>query len=98
MCTSILELVACNGSGKSPEGWVSLTHAAISYDHPHHAMLNDAVTIDFVNKGLKAGTRVGIELDLESAKLFHKALERVIRDVEDEKKSRPRSNDLTEVA
>ena len=98
MCTSILELVACNGSGKSPEGWVNLTHAAISYDHPHHAMLNDAVTIDFVNIGLGAGTRVGVELDLKSAKALYKALGKVIIDVEDDVKARPRSNDIMKAA
>jgi len=98
MCTSILEIIECDGSGKSPEGWVKFTHAAVTFDHPHHAMLDDAVTIDFVNKALTPGTRVGVELTLETAKALHAALGRVIVDVEEDIKDRPRAGKFAEAA
>ena len=98
MCTSILELVKCDGAGKSPEGWVNLTHVAISFDHPHHAMLDDAVTIDFVNKALGPGKRVGVELTLESARALHAALGKVIVDVGEDVKPRPRAGKLAKAA
>jgi hypothetical protein len=98
MCTSILEIVECDGSGKSPEGWVKLTHAAVTFDHPHHAMLDDAVTIDFVNKALGPGARIGVELTLETAKALHAALGRVIVDVEEEIKPRPRAGKIKQAA
>jgi hypothetical protein len=98
MCTSILELVECAGAGKSPEGWVNLTHVAISFDHPHHAMLDDAVTIDFVNRALAPGKRVGVELTLDAAKALHEALGKVIVDVEEEIKPRPRAGKIAKAA
>ena len=98
MCTSILELVECAGAGKSPEGWVNLTHVAISFDHPHHAMLDDAVTIDFVNRALAPGKRVGVELTLDAAKALHEALGKVIADVEEEIKPRRRAGKIAKAA
>jgi hypothetical protein len=98
MCTSILELVECAGAGKSPEGWVNLTHVAISFDHPHHAMLDDAVTIDFVNRALAPGKRVGVELTLDAAKALHEALGKVIVDVEEEIKPRRRAGKIAKAA
>ena len=49
MCTSIVEIVSAAGAGKSAGGWIDLTHSVVSYDHPHHALLEEAITIDFVN-------------------------------------------------
>ena len=49
MCTSIVEIVEANGAGKGGDGWFDLTHSVVSYDHPHHALLEEAITIDFVN-------------------------------------------------
>jgi hypothetical protein len=98
MCTSILELVECDGAGKSPEGWVNLTHVAVSFDHPHHAMLDDAVTIDFVNRALAPGKRVGVEITLDAAKALHEALGKVIIDVEEEIKPRPRAGKIAKAA
>ena len=51
MCTSIVEVVGADGAGKGGDGWFSLTHSVVSYDHPHHALLEEAITIDFVNAG-----------------------------------------------
>ena len=83
MCTSIVEIVAAEGAGKSAEGWFDLTHAVVSYDHPHHALLEEAITIDFVNSGLGPGARVAVEMTLESAKALAGALARAIAGAEE---------------
>ena len=68
MCTSIVEIVGAEGAGKSGDGWFELTHSVVSYDHPHHALLEEAITIDFVNAALPPGTRVAVELTLGAAR------------------------------
>ena len=78
MCTSIVEIVKAEGSGKGEEGWFDLTTAVVSYDHPHHALLEEAITIDFVNSALGPGARVAVEITLESAKGLLAALARAI--------------------
>jgi Family of unknown function (DUF6295) len=83
MCTSVVEIVRAEGAGKSENGWIDLTHAVVSYDHPHHALLEDAITIDFVNSDLGPEGRVAVEITLESAKLFAAALARAIEGAED---------------
>ena len=45
MCTSIVEIVGASGAGKGSDGWFDLTHSVVSYDHPHHALLEEAITI-----------------------------------------------------
>jgi len=78
MCTSIVETVGADGAGRSEEGWFTLSQAVVSYDHPHHALLEEAVTLDFVNDALGPGARVAVELSLPSAKALSLALARVI--------------------
>jgi tRNA A37 threonylcarbamoyltransferase TsaD len=55
----------------------------VSYDHPHHALLEDAITIDFVNPALGPGARAAVEITLESAKAFAAALARAIAGAEE---------------
>jgi len=92
MCTSIVEIVAADGAGKSEDGWFDLTHSVVSYDHPHHALLEEAITIDFVNRALGPGARVAVELTLESAKELSGALTRAIAaaEIEESNRFRPR--------
>ena len=78
MCTSILEIVAADGAGRGDDGWFPLTHSVVSYDHPHHAWLEEAITIDFVNRALGPRARVAVELTLEAAKELSGALARAI--------------------
>ena len=78
MCTSIVEIVRAEGTGKGEGGWFDLTTAVVSYDHPHHALLEEAITIDFVNDALGPGARVAVEITLESAKELSAALARAI--------------------
>ncbi len=78
MCTSIVEIVGADGAGKGVDGWFRLTHSVVSYDHPHHALLEEAITIDFVNSALGPAARVAVELTLQSAKDLSDALARAI--------------------
>ena len=82
MCTSILEIVKTDGMGKGGEGWIDLTHAVVSYDHPHHAMFEDAITLDFVNSALGPGSRIALEISLDAAKELSVALQRAIAQAE----------------
>ena len=91
MCTSIVEIVDADGAGKGEGGWFRLTHSVVSYDHPHHALLEDAITIDFVNRALGPGARVAVELTLESAKELSAALARAIAAAEIEESARRRT-------
>jgi uncharacterized protein DUF6295 len=90
MCTSIVEIVDAAGAGKGDGGWFDVTRAVVSYDHPHHAVLEEAINIDFVNPALGPGARVAVELTLESAKELSGALARAIAAAEVEESARHR--------
>src|SRR5436190_5778913 len=90
MCTSIVEVVGADGAGKGGDGWFDLTHSVVSYDHPHHALLEEAITIDFVNAALGPSARAAVELTLESAKELSGALARAIAAAEIEESARLR--------
>ena len=90
MCTSIVEVVDAEGAGKGDDGWFTLTRAVVSYDHPHHALLEEAINLDFVNPALGAGARVAVELTLASAKALSAALARAIAAAEIEEGARVR--------
>jgi len=83
MCTSVVEIVRAEGAGKGDGGWFPVTSAVVSYDHPHHALLEEAITIDFVNPALGPGARAAVEITLESAKAFAAALARAIAGAEE---------------
>ena len=91
MCTSIVEIVEAAGAGKGSDGWFDLTHSVVSYDHPHHALLEEAITIDFVNRARGPGARGAVELTLESAKELNGALARAIAAAETEESARLRT-------
>lgn len=78
MCTSIIEIVPAEGMAKRGDAWFPLTQAVVAYDHARHAPLDDVITLDFVNAGLDAGARAGIELTLDSARALRDALDRAI--------------------
>ena len=92
MCTSIVEVVGAEGAGKGGDGWFALTHTVVSYDHPHHALLEEAITIDFVNSGLGPSSRVAVELTLQSAKALSNALAKAIAAAEIEESARLRQS------
>ncbi len=74
MCTMIAEKLGISGSGKGGEGWFTLDHAYVSYDHPFHASLEHALNIDFVNEAVGPGARVAVELTRESAEKLVEAI------------------------
>jgi hypothetical protein len=88
MCTSIVEVVRADGAGKGSDGWFKLSHSVVSYDHPHHALLEEAITIDFVNLALEPDARVAVELTLQSAKALSDALAKAIAAAEIEESAR----------
>jgi hypothetical protein len=90
MCTSISEVVGADGAGKGRDGRFKLTHSVVSYDHPHHALLEEAITIDFVNSTLGPEARIAVELTLESAKELSSALIKAIAAAEIEESARLR--------
>ncbi len=90
MCTSIVEIVRVEGAGKGEGGWIDLTNAVVSYDHPHHALYEEAITIDFVNSALGPEARVAVEISLESAKALSAALVKAIAAAEEVEEHRPR--------
>ena len=84
MCTSIVEIVNAEGKGKDGNAWFKLNQAVVCYDHPHHALLDEAITIDFMNSGEGVGKRAAVELTLASAKALRGALNRAIEQAEEE--------------
>lgn len=88
MCTSIVEIVSAEGAGKGNDGWFALTNTVVSYDHPHYAMLEEAITIDFVNHDRGPSARAAVELTLESAKALSGALAKAIAAAEIEESAR----------
>jgi hypothetical protein len=92
MCTSIVEVVGVEGAGKGESGWFEVTEAVVSYDHPHHALLEEAITLDFVSPALGPGARAAVELTLASAKHLTAALARAIAAAELAEADRPRGS------
>lgn len=79
MCTSIIEVTQAEGMAKRGDSWFPLSQAVVAYDHARHALLGDVITLDFLNTGLGAEARAGVELTLETAKELRAALDRAIR-------------------
>lgn len=89
MCTSIVEIASASGMAKGREdAWFLLTHSVVSYDHARHALLADAITIDFINRDLPPGARAAVELTLDAAKALNAALAKAIAEAEIEEAER----------
>lgn len=88
MCTSIVEVTAAEGMAKRADEWFPLTHSVVAYDHARHALLADAITIDFVNSSLPPGARAAVELTLDAAKALNAALTKAIAEAEIEEAER----------
>jgi Family of unknown function (DUF6295) len=68
MCTYETERITVNGSAKGAEGWFRATNATVYYDHPVHFGAGHALMVDVSNPSLGASSRVGLELNAESAR------------------------------
>ena len=91
MCTSIVEIAPADGMGKGVDGWFPLTTAVVAYDHARHALLPDAITLDFFHRDLPPSQRSAVELSLDSAKALRDALDRAIAAAEVEEAERAES-------
>ena len=78
MCTSIVEVVSADGAGKGGDGWFESHSLGGVLRPPAPRLLEEAITIDFVNAALGPDARVAVELTLESAKELSGALARAI--------------------
>ena len=88
MCTSIVEVVPAEGAAKGKDGWFKVTHAVVTYDHPHFALLDDSINLDFMCESAGPEVRGAVELSLDSAKALQAALERAISAAEKEEGER----------
>ena len=88
MCTSIVEVAPADGMAKGEHEWFPVTHSVVAYDHARHALLADAITIDFVNSDLPPGARAAVELTLDAAKALNAALTKAIAEAEIEEAER----------
>ena len=82
MCTMIAERVGIDGSGKGTGGWITITQANVSYDHPFSAPMEHALNIDFVNEALGPGARVAVELSAHSARSLVEMIQNVLEQAE----------------
>jgi hypothetical protein len=68
----IVEKTLIAGTGKGAKGWMDIHGATVSYDHPFNVSspansMGYAVNIDFVNDGEGLGSRIAVELTVDSA-------------------------------
>ncbi len=75
MCTYITEKAAVFGSAKGSSGWMRIDTANVYFDHPYHAPLDHALSIDFVSEADGARERVAVELSAASARELVKKIE-----------------------
>ena len=82
MCTYSTEKVALDrSSGKTRDGWATMSEATVYYDHPVHAPAEHSLNIDFLNPGQGPSARVAVELTAESARALAKAIEDALASV-----------------
>lgn len=82
MCTMIAQSVEIKGSGKGTAGWITITQANVSYDHPFNAPLEHALNVDFVNQALGPDARVAVELSAHSARSLIETIQQVLEQAE----------------
>jgi len=74
MCTMIASKVHAVGCAKGHDGWFDIDHVYVAYDHPFRAPMEHAVMLDFVNESAGVEARVGVELDVASARALAKQI------------------------
>ncbi|MEA2953749.1 MAG: hypothetical protein QOJ96_3269 [Alphaproteobacteria bacterium] len=75
MCSYIVEKAAVFGSAKGPAGWMRIDTANVYFDHPYHAPLDHALSIDFISEADGARERVAVELSAASARALIEKIE-----------------------
>jgi hypothetical protein len=74
VCTYQTEKVSIEGSGKTADGWTSMTNATVYFDHPVHYGAGHALLIDVLNPKKGPSARVALELSPESARALANAI------------------------
>jgi hypothetical protein len=74
VCTHETVRLDICGSGKGPEGWMTLADASVYYDHPHHLELDHALNIDMFSRTAGTPARIAVELDPGSARMLAHAI------------------------
>ncbi len=82
MCTNIAEKTDVTGSAKGPQGWFAVDKAYVAFDHPLHAPLDHALTLDFVNEAAGVGARVAVELNADSARRLAESILAAVSEAE----------------
>ena len=78
MCTYLTQKIILRASGKTSNGWSTLTEATVYFDHPVHFPTLHALMIDVMNPGEGASHRVALEMDAESARDLAAAITRAL--------------------
>ena len=81
MCTYQTETLELRASGKTPEGWRSMTSATVYFDHPVHFPAGHALMIDVRDPQGVAAARVALERDAQSARDLAHAIWRTLSQV-----------------
>lgn len=68
VCTHLAETLAVTGSAKGGGTWMSVTDAAVSFDHPVHAHAVHTLNIDLRLPAEGPSARVAVELTAASAR------------------------------
>ena len=82
MCSYINHQIAIEGSAKGGQGWFNLLEANVYFDHPYHANMEHALTIDFLNP--QQGARLAVEMSAESARQLAETILQSLKDGEEE--------------
>ncbi|HET9078713.1 MAG TPA: DUF6295 family protein [Acidimicrobiales bacterium] len=78
MCTAISRSDQVRGAAKGAGGWFPLARCTVGFDHSTHTPDEHAVLIDFANYGIGTDARVGVELDLDSARVLLAQLQEAV--------------------
>ncbi len=78
MCTYETETVVLRASGKTAQGWTTMNHATVYFDHPIHFSSWHALMIDVRHHDAPPEVRVALELDANSARELANTILRVL--------------------
>ncbi len=79
MCTYQTASFGIEAHGKGVADWIPLTRATVYYDHPISAPLDHALVINFVDATAGPGSRVAVELSVQSARELAEAIQEMLR-------------------
>jgi hypothetical protein len=78
MCTYQTERLTLDASGKTKDGWTTMTDASVYFDHPVHFGAGHALMIDVLNPSKGASARVALEMSPQSGRALALAILRTL--------------------